>query len=609
MPIRIRGLTPRRPVRPVRPVCAVRPRTGPGAFAMVRMRRAGVRLAAVAALAVGLLLVSAGAAAAHPLGNFTVNQYAGLRLLPDRVEVDYVVDMAEIPAFQTRQEIDADGDQSVSSAEASAWRSASCPRLAGGLVLRLDGRRLDLVTVASRMSFPPGAGGLPTLRLECGLATARGQAPPSRTPAGGTLAGGTLAGETRGALAGETRGTLAGGTLTLTNGDYAGRVGWREVTAVGDGTTVTSRDVPAASASARLTSYPKDLLRSPLDQRAATVSFRPGGTAAAGAASEGGGPEAAPRRAAVPMAVDRATRAFTELVARQRLGPAFGALAVALALLLGAIHALAPGHGKTIMAAYLPGLRSSLSQALLVASTVTLTHTAGVLALGIALSASTALAPERQDPLLGLASGLLLASIGVTLLRRGSAHRPPPPRPPPRPLGRARSLARARLRRPTWSHAPAGPRWLGRPRRPASWSHASAGRRPGPPPAAGLAEPGIDGVRRRARAQPVGPGRAARRDRARPCLVRRAAGAGIRRWHGADSYRLWHAAGPGPRRGRPARRGRPGRRARPGRCLPSVGACGPRLGLAGLSRALPLASAAAIIAVGLFLAAQGASGI
>jgi nickel/cobalt transporter (NicO) family protein len=540
------------------------------------MRRAGVRLAAVAALAVGLLLVSAGVAAAHPLGNFTVNQYAGLRLLPDRVEVDYVVDMAEIPAFQTRQEIDADGEQSVSPAEASAWRSASCPRLAAGLVLRLDGRRLDLVTVASRLSFPPGAGGLPTLRLECGLATARGQAPPSRTLGGGALGGG--------ALAGEPRGILAGGTLTLTNGNYAGRVGWREVTAVGDGTTVTSRDVPAASASARLTSYPKDLLRSPLDQRAVTVSFRPGGTAAAGVASEGGGPEAAPRRAAVPMAVDRATRAFTELVARQRLGPAFGALAVALALLLGAIHALAPGHGKTIMAAYLLGLRSSLSQALLVASAVTLTHTAGVLALGIALSASTALAPERLYPWLGLASGLLLASVGVTLLRRAlhtarhrHAHR------------HAHSAGHAHAEPP--GHSDAGdhadpPRHTHPPGR-AQYHH-------GPPGWRSLVSMGFAGG--------LVPSPSA-------LVVLLGAIALGRAWFGVLLVLAYGAGmaltltGSGMLLVRV--RAALDRRA----ASPAQARVRPRLGLAGLSRALPLASAAAIIAMGLFLVAQGASGI
>lgn len=341
------------------------------------------RLMLVPLLAGGLLAATAAAAGAHPLGNFTVNQYSGLRLEPRRVAVDYVVDMAEIPAFQARQEIDANGDGTVSEPEAAAWRAATCRRLAGGLELRLGGRLVPLDMEASRLSFPPGQGGLSTLRLECALTAATG---PLGSPS----------------------------ILTFRNGNYADRVGWREITAAGDGTTVTASDVPATSVSARLTSYPRDLLRSPLDQRSASVSLRPGG---ARLATPGSAPAPGRAGSALPLGVDRATRAFTGLVARERPGLAFGTAAMLLALLLGALHALAPGHGKTVMAAYLLGQRGGLRQALLVGLTVTATHTAGVLALGVVLSASTSLAPERLYPWLGLASGVLLTSIGVSLLR------------------------------------------------------------------------------------------------------------------------------------------------------------------------------------------------
>jgi nickel/cobalt transporter (NicO) family protein len=384
------------------------------------------RLALAAALAGGLLLLVPGPAAAHPLGNFTVNQYNGLRLQPDRVLVDYVVDMAEIPAFQARQEIDTDGDGTVAPAEAAAWREATCPRLAAGLGLRLDGRRLALTTSASRLSFPPGAGGLVTLRLECDLSARAGPAAGRRT-------------------------------LAFSDRNWGDRIGWREITARGQGTTLLASDVPATSASARLTSYPSDLLRSPLDQRSATLSFRLGGGRGGAPVPLGGGVGTA-----VPMGVDRATRAFTELVARQRLGVGFGLLAVGLALLLGAVHALAPGHGKTVMAAYLLGMRGSLRQSSLVALTVTVTHTAGVLLLGVALSASTALAPERIYPWLGLASGLLLAGVGATLLRRalraglpamaapGAGHDHPHYHPHDHPHERGQAHAGDAARQPGW---------------------------------------------------------------------------------------------------------------------------------------------------------------
>ena len=341
-----------------------------------------VRAAVLGAAVAALLLLPAGAAWAHPLGNFTVNRYTGLRLQPDRVLVDYVVDMAEIPAFQARQTIDADGDGTVAAGEASAWRDRECQRLAGRLRAEVGGRRLRFTASGARLAFPPGQGGLTTLRLECDLA--------APLPAGG-----------------------GSRTLRYQDGNADGRIGWREVTAAGDRTTVETADVPARSTSARLTAYPRDLLRSPLDQDRATVSFRPGGAPL----REGGGATTG-RRSSRPVGVDRATAAFTELVARQRLTLGFALLAVAFAGVLGAAHALAPGHGKTVMAAYLVGLRGSVRQAAAIGGIVTATHTAGVLLLGVVLGASHALAPERAYPVLGLASGLLLAGVGVTLLRR-----------------------------------------------------------------------------------------------------------------------------------------------------------------------------------------------
>jgi nickel/cobalt transporter (NicO) family protein len=501
------------------------------------------RLLLAAALAGGLLLLAAGPAAAHPLGNFTVNQYSGLRLEPDRVRVDYVVDMAEIPAFQTRQEIDTNGDGTVAPAEAAAWREATCPRLATGLGLRLDGRRLALATGTSRLSFPPGAGGLVTLRLECDLAAASGSAGGRRT-------------------------------LTFSDRNWADRIGWREVTAGGEGTTLLASDVPAASSSARLTSYPKDLLRSPLDQRSATVSFRPGGARGAPASLGGGA------AGAVPMGVDRATRAFTELVTRQRLGVGFGLLAVGLALLLGGVHALGPGHGKTVMAAYLLGMRGSLRQSLLVALTVTVTHTAGVLLLGVALSASTALAPERIYPWLGLASGLLLAAVGMTLLRRALHARMP-----------AVAAAGAGHGRPYGhghphghGHAHAG----AAPRRPGWRSLVSMGFAGGlvPSPSALVVLLGAIALGRAwfgvLLVAAYGAGMAATLTGAGMALVR--ARAAIERRAGA--------AGPAV----PA----PGRRRLAGWMRPW---------LASLSRSLPLATAGVLVLVGLLLAARGVAGI
>jgi ABC-type nickel/cobalt efflux system permease component RcnA len=365
------------------------------------------RGAVLAALAATLLVAGAAGAAAHPLGNFTVNTYSGLRVGPDRLVVDYVVDMAEIPTFQTRQAIDTDGNGRVTGPEAATWRDRECPRLATGLRATVGGRPATLAVTGSALTFPMGVGGLQTLRLECALA-----AP-----------------------------LPAGRSLTYTDTNLEGRVGWREITAIGDRATLEAADVPSTSPSARLTTYPQDQLSSPLDQRTASLHFHPGGPPAAPLAGPGGGSAAGssggpadenptPRVERPPGAVrrggvDRATAAFTALVGKRSLSPGFALVTLLLAVGLGAAHALAPGHGKTVMAAYLVGLRGTLRQAATIGATVTLTHTAGVLLLGLVLTTSRAVAPERVYPWLGLGSGLLLAGVGIGLLvraRPGHGH-------------------------------------------------------------------------------------------------------------------------------------------------------------------------------------------
>lgn len=341
-------------------------------------------------LAALIVLAPAGAASAHPLGNFTVNTYSGVRIQPDRVVIDMVVDMAEIPAFQVHGKIDTNSDGTISDPEAKAYATTACAAAATKASLSVGGRSASLRVSSGDVTFPPGAAGLSTLRLTCALVADTGE------------------------LRSEQQ-------VVFRNTNYIDRVGWREITAVGDRTTVVASNVKGSSTSNRLTAYPADLLSSPLDERSATVRARPGGPAAAdipGAAA------VAALRAPQPRGVDALTRSFTALVARQRLSVAFGMLALALAVALGAVHALAPGHGKTVMAAYLVGERGSLRQAALIALTVTATHTIGVLVLGTVLSASTSLAPESIYPLLGLTSGLLLAAIGVSLGRRALRRRP-----------------------------------------------------------------------------------------------------------------------------------------------------------------------------------------
>ena len=99
-------------------------------------------------------------------------------------------------------------------------------------------------------------------------------------------------------------------------------------------------------------------------------------------------------------------------------------LAVAGAFAWGCVHAMSPGHGKTIVGAYLVGSRATPLHALFLAATTTITHTAGVFAVGgITLFASHLIDSEKFDPWLSLISGLLVAFIGINLLLERSKTR------------------------------------------------------------------------------------------------------------------------------------------------------------------------------------------
>jgi nickel/cobalt exporter len=344
----------------------------------------------LAVLLLGLLgaLTLSTPAQAHPLGNFTTNQYAGLRITGAGVDVDFVLDLAELPAYQARTgEIDTDRDGTGSPAEHTAYAERTCAAAAAAGTVTVGDRNLRLTAEPAGLTFPAGAAGLTTLRLQCVLhADAR-----------------------------ITAATTVGYRTTL----YADRIGWREITAVGDRYTVTRSDVPADSVSARLTAYPNGVV-SP-DMRAATISVRPGGPAATAPFAAAG---ATPTRD-----VDRLTAWFTDLVGHPELTLGIGVLAFLIAVVLGGAHAVAPGHGKTIMAAYLVGSRGRLRQALTVAGAVAATHTVGVLVIGILLATSLQVAPDAMYGWLRLISGLLITLVGAHLLyqaiRRMRSHPAP----------------------------------------------------------------------------------------------------------------------------------------------------------------------------------------
>jgi ABC-type nickel/cobalt efflux system permease component RcnA len=208
--------------------------------------------------------------------------------------------------------------------------------------------------------------------------------------------------------------------LHYQDGNFPGRAGWQEIIAMaGPGITLVRSSVPDADRSRALTDYPTDLLNSPPQVREARLFFRREGPPPAVAAVE---VSASPPPAPLPLPVNRQAtprNAFTELMTSSQLSLGMVCLALAVAAGLGGFHALEPGHGKTVVAAYLVGTRGTARDALYLGLIVTATHTAGVYLLGVVtLYASRYVVPERVYPWLGVVSGLVIAGLGGYLFLR-----------------------------------------------------------------------------------------------------------------------------------------------------------------------------------------------
>jgi nickel/cobalt transporter (NicO) family protein len=314
----------------------------------------------VAALA-GLALLPA-AASAHPLGNFSVNHLSEVSVSSDRVDVRYVLDEAEIPTFQQR---------ALSDAEVLRRKQAEVGRR---LELTVDGARVALRPAGdATITHPQGQGGLRTTRVELPL-TAAVESPER---------------------------------VELHDGTFPGRVGWKAVVVEpGRGTAVRS-SAPAEDPTGGLTRYPEDLLSSPSDVRGASFEVAPG----AGTVQAAGGARSGEAHA---RGEDGLTKAFSDAASGD------GVLIVLLltAFAWGAIHALSPGHGKAMVAAYLVGTRGTPRHAVALGATVTVTHTIGVFALGaVALALSQYVLPEQLYPWLNLVSAALVLVVGAGVLR------------------------------------------------------------------------------------------------------------------------------------------------------------------------------------------------
>ncbi len=391
---------------------------------------------AAIALMLFLLLLGCANSLAHPMGNFSVNHYSKIKIGQQSIEIRYLIDMAEIPTFQEMREFDIAPKPDDPSSTRYLARQEQI--LKSGLSLESDGQAITLDTISRQITFADGAGGLPTMKIGF-------------------------------VFRGKLDAAADANKLSFFDNNFSGRAGWKEIVVFADGVTLLDSSAPATDRSQELTNYSSDALNSPPQLLSAQASFRtppaqpktilsvatptpvnqantraravagemsrslyrrgniaPSPSAVTSPNQSGAQfPGMVATAAAAPLPPASHSRntprsRFTELISSQsKLGLWVLISAALIAAGLGALHALEPGHGKTIVAAYLVGSRGTARHAVLLGIVVTAAHTAGVYLLGaLTLYASRYIVPEQLYPWLGAISGLSVAGLGIFIFLR-----------------------------------------------------------------------------------------------------------------------------------------------------------------------------------------------
>jgi nickel/cobalt exporter len=315
--------------------------------------------------------LAAPAASAHPLGNFSVNHQTRVKISRDRVELLYILDQAEIPTAQER---------GLSKAEVIRRKQAEVNQ---NLYLVVNGRRHLLhLDGTPKLTFPEGAGGLPITRLELPL-VARVARPR---------------------------------VVEVQDSTFEGRIGWvDQVAERGSGTAVRTAVSPSDPTNG-LRTYRGITLKGVPDQREGKFLVKPGNGTLAAPRLHTANAEPEPNgRVERP---DSGGDGFTNVFEDAANGDGIFVVLLLAAFAWGALHAVSPGHGKAMVAAYLVGTRGTAKHAVALGAIVTVTHTIGVFALGlVTLFLSQYILPEDLYPWLNLASGLLIVGVGLGVLR------------------------------------------------------------------------------------------------------------------------------------------------------------------------------------------------
>jgi ABC-type nickel/cobalt efflux system permease component RcnA len=340
------------------------------------------------------LAATAAALVAHPMGNFSVNHYARIKPSARGVEILYVLDLAEIPTFEVLQKWNLSGGSPQDQIERQAVIQARA--WVQNLAISSKGRSVVPHLQSTGVTMVDGAGGMKVMRVNMQLRLA-----------------------------------VASGKLEYEDRNYVERAGWKEIViARGEGAaieTATARDLDRSQA---LTAYPQDPtfappqdVRASVDWSVAAAEARskkpvilPAPNAVAAPAKSTKRTSAVPPQASVPGTVVRGDF-LSQLLNKREIGFGMVLVGLAVAFVLGAMHAMSPGHGKTIVAAYLVGARGTIKHAILLGGMVTFTHTISVFFLGFTtLFLSQYVLPEKIYPMLGAISGISIVWIGATML-------------------------------------------------------------------------------------------------------------------------------------------------------------------------------------------------
>ena len=336
-----------------------------------------------------LFLAVAAVLYAHPMGNFSVSHYARIEVSGSGADIRYVLDLAEIPSFQLLQQWGLTGDSPRAALDRKADEQAR--EWTRNLAIECDGRAVSPRFAGATLVMTPGAGGSPVIRITTTLKLA-----------------------------------VAAGSLAYEDRNFPDRAGWKEIViAAAPDASIARASNDSNDRSQALTAYPADPTVAPPQDLKARVEWT-----AAPVTTRKSQPKieripALPSVAATspvppqPSAPGTVVRGdfLSRLLHRGDLGLGLILLGMAAAFGLGAMHALSPGHGKTIVAAYLVGSRGTFKHALFLGGMVTFTHTITVFFLGLTtLFLSQYVLPEKIFPVLGAISGISIVWIGGVML-------------------------------------------------------------------------------------------------------------------------------------------------------------------------------------------------